>query len=86
MSPYGTYTVKTSRRIYIPPLTLSKLTVLLKNLELDILVICKNLLTMMIISRNDSNNDYNMHMYKKNKFTIISIFKYVNELRKRPVA
>ena len=36
----------------------------------------------MIISRNDSNNDYNMHMYKKNKLTITSIFKYVIELSK----
>ena len=52
-----------------------KRTVLLKKAELATLVICKNLLTIMIISRNDSNNDYNMHMYEKNKLTIISIFK-----------
>ena len=34
----------------------------------------------MIISRIDFNNDYNMHMYEKNKLTIISIFKEVSEL------
>ena len=33
------------------------------------LVICWNLLTIMIISRNDCNNGYNMHIYEKNKFT-----------------
>ena len=52
-----------------------KRTVLLKKVKLATLVICKNLLTIMTISRNDSNNDYNMHMYEKNKLTIISIFK-----------
>ena len=29
----------------------------------------------MIISGNDSNNDYDMNMYAKNKSTIISISK-----------
>ena len=57
------------------PTTEVEKTILLKKLELDILGICKNLLTIMIISRIDSNDDYNMHMYEKNKLTIISIFK-----------
>ena len=29
------------------------------------LVICKNLVTIMVISRNDSNNDINTHIHEK---------------------
>lgn len=65
--------VKALGRSYAPPSEI-KQNFFIKKLELDRLVICKNLFTIRIISRNE-NNDCSMGMSEKVKFTTISIFK-----------
>ena len=63
------YRVKALQRSYTPALTLSRLFPL-KNF------CSKNLLTIMVTSRNDyNNNDYNTHIYEKSKLAATSIFK-----------
>ena len=67
------YTVKALRRSCTPPLTLTSLFLLKKNF------CSKNLLIIMIASRNDChNNDYNKHTYENRKLAIITIFRWVS--------
>ena len=74
-SPSPHVHIKSSGKKLRSTADVEKTVLLKKKLKLAILVICENLLTIMIISRIDFNNDYNMHKYEKSKLTIIFIFK-----------